>query len=334
MEYKWFIQNENLIDMAHELICRSQAIVHNYPSKTIHEVRDLNRNTDFYSFIKRRDVSYKFEQFEEDIDMSLKYSREKENRSVQDIITCKKFKDFVKREVEKHRSCIDCEYVNKTRKSLHRTENLKNTSKYSFTLYPGKNKSEKIIMHFLSYYMFVSDCAYSDSVHMLGQTILNEVFFEMIGDEIFSILNAVRKNDEEYKQQMESFDPNLYIEMLTEYLEFMLKISLEEVGHIEEMLSGKQMLAGIEEYILVYNQRQGIQKIPPYAISLFERLLFVGELKRGEVAKVISMSDRSASKLISQLLELGLIHSDSPKGKVRLKLRFGFPSHIVNTYRL
>ena len=62
----------------------------------------------------------------------------------------------------------------------------------------------------------------------------------------------------------------------------------------------------------------------PSARDLFMR----GELPRGEASKVMNMSERSARRIVSQLLKEGLAESDSH----RAPLRIGLPTRALPFY--
>jgi DNA-binding IclR family transcriptional regulator len=51
----------------------------------------------------------------------------------------------------------------------------------------------------------------------------------------------------------------------------------------------------------------------------------IGEIARGEVFRIIGMSERTGRDILKSLLEEGLLVSDSERGPVRL----GFPTHAA-----
>src|SRR5258708_11905662 len=59
------------------------------------------------------------------------------------------------------------------------------------------------------------------------------------------------------------------------------------------------------------------------AIPVLRAAAIHGEIARGEVIRLIGMSERSGRDILRGLLNEGLLASDSPRGLVRL----GFPSH-------
>jgi Fic family protein len=53
-----------------------------------------------------------------------------------------------------------------------------------------------------------------------------------------------------------------------------------------------------------------------------------GEIERGEFKRMTGLGDRTAVKLLTALVQRGLLKSDTPQGKVR----FGLPLHALRFY--
>jgi Fic family protein len=53
--------------------------------------------------------------------------------------------------------------------------------------------------------------------------------------------------------------------------------------------------------------------------------LIRGEFERGEIARITVLPERSARRVLSDVIQLGLLASDTPKGKVSLR----FPAHAL-----
>jgi hypothetical protein len=56
------------------------------------------------------------------------------------------------------------------------------------------------------------------------------------------------------------------------------------------------------------------------AVAIMEAILFRGELKRADIASVSQTSERTASRLTSQLTAFGVVASASSKAPLRLAL--------------
>jgi hypothetical protein len=65
--------------------------------------------------------------------------------------------------------------------------------------------------------------------------------------------------------------------------------------------------------------------LKPEAGYMLQEALLRGELGRGDIIRVSGMAERTGRVLLGQLLDEGLLVSDSPKGAVRLS----FPTNVA-----
>ena len=84
------------------------------------------------------------------------------------------------------------------------------------------------------------------------------------------------------------------------------------------MDSLKDRLAGL---VLVRSQMGDAALYRPEAIVALHHVLAVGPVARGEFVQMTGLAERTGRKVLSKLLEDGLLQSDTPKGAVRI----GFP---------
>lgn len=121
----------------------------------------------------------------------------------------------------------------------------------------------------------------------------------------------------------------LSLKGLKAYIKFMLEVAIDQVEYMGEALQLHTLSQRIENYVRF--SQEGMyqtEPLPKYSEFLLKELLIVGEMPRGNVAKVIHASDRTASTLIKKLLEMDFLESDSPKGAIRLKFNAHFASEI------
>jgi Fic family protein len=68
--------------------------------------------------------------------------------------------------------------------------------------------------------------------------------------------------------------------------------------------------------------------LPAGGGGVLREVFLRGQIARGEVARIINVSPRTAQTVTGKLLREGLLVSDSPKAPVRL----GFPAHAAGSY--
>ena len=68
--------------------------------------------------------------------------------------------------------------------------------------------------------------------------------------------------------------------------------------------------------------------LPPKSAHILEAVLYRGELGRGDAASVVNTGDRQARRIVSALLEHGVLVSDSS----RAPLRLAFPAALASRW--
>jgi hypothetical protein len=76
---------------------------------------------------------------------------------------------------------------------------------------------------------------------------------------------------------------------------------------------------------LIPGPKPEYQSLKPEAAYMLQEALLRGETGRGDIIRVSGMAERTGRVLLGQLLNEGLLVSDTPKGAVRLS----FPTHVA-----
>ncbi len=123
---------------------------------------------------------------------------------------------------------------------------------------------------------------------------------------------------------------NLSDRGLTEFCEFFLQVCLDQAQYMDGLLALSGLLDRLEKYVNL--RAQGLAPGPPNqkvlplrreVASVLHRTAINGEISRGEVSKLIGVSERLGRDILNGLLQEGLLLSDSLRGPVGL----GFPTH-------
>ena len=67
------------------------------------------------------------------------------------------------------------------------------------------------------------------------------------------------------------------------------------------------------------------RRLKPEAARLLEETLMRGEVDRGEAARITGLPERSARRVLTDLVDAGLLASTTPKGPVSLR----FPAQTL-----
>jgi Fic family protein len=124
---------------------------------------------------------------------------------------------------------------------------------------------------------------------------------------------------------------NLSNKGLVAFCRFFLTTCLDQIDFMSALLKLDGLLERISGYVsmrgakLIPGPKPEYQSFKPEAAYMLQEVLLRGEMGRGDMIRVSGMAERTGRMLLGQLLDEGLLVSDSPKGAVRLS----FPTHVA-----
>lgn len=118
---------------------------------------------------------------------------------------------------------------------------------------------------------------------------------------------------------------NLSNRGLLEFCKFFLRIAVDQIDFMDSLLDLDGMIKRIEGLV---SRKVSLGDMKPEAGKLLRDLFLRGEIPRGEIPPIVGMPERSARRVVSQLLKEGYLTSESEKGPVML----GFPADLVGYY--
>lgn len=162
------------------------------------------------------------------------------------------------------------------------------------------------------------------------------LFSEALGTEsLWSLARGLARNVEAYKAHLLSCDEtrrndldgrgHLSLEALIKFTHFYLNICIDQVDFMETLMEPNRLYARI---MLWAKEEVSLGRLAPKALTILEAVLYRGEIARGDVAERLGLSDRHARRLISPLIEWGVLVSDEPKSALKL----GFPAELAGRW--
>ncbi|MEX2496898.1 MAG: Fic family protein [Woeseia sp.] len=152
---------------------------------------------------------------------------------------------------------------------------------------------------------------------------------------IWSIARGLARNVETYKHRLAECDltrrnnldgrGNLSEEALAEFTQFFLETCLDQVNFMEDLVQPPKLRVRIK---LWADEEVALGTLPAKAGAVLDALLYRGELPRSEVADVLGTSPRTARRVVSALIDHGVITSDTPKGDLRIT----FPARLASRW--
>lgn len=200
---------------------------------------------------------------------------------------------------------------------------------------------KKVIYGLASHHRLTWIHPFLDGNGRTSRLVLDGIFtgIQLEGYGLWNISRGLARNTDAYKKYLAYADMerqgdrdgrgSLSIKGLKSYIKFMLKIALDQVEYMGEVLRLQTLSQRVENYVKF--SQQGMypnEVLPKYSEFLLKELLMVGEMPRGKVQDVIHASERTARKLIKDLVRMNYLESDTPTGAIRIKFNAHFASVI------
>lgn len=156
-----------------------------------------------------------------------------------------------------------------------------------------------------------------------------------IGSSLWSVSRGLARNVEIYKSALMAADSprrgdmdgrgNLSHAELVKFCSFCLKTCIDQIDFMSKLLSVDELLARMEIHI---QEEVVMKRLPKGSFSLLREALYAGEFNRGKAADITGYRERQARGVLSKLVEIGYLVSETERGAVRL----GFPSVAVERW--
>jgi Fic family protein len=152
---------------------------------------------------------------------------------------------------------------------------------------------------------------------------------------VWSVARGLARNVEAYKRHLADCDGprrndldgrgNLSEEALAEFAKFFLRVCIDQVTFMESLVQPERLRARI---VLWAEEEVRLGALPPKSGSILEAVLYRGELPRGDAAGVVGASERHARRIVSALMERGVLTADSARSPLRLV----FPAALASRW--
>jgi Fic family protein len=151
---------------------------------------------------------------------------------------------------------------------------------------------------------------------------------------LWTISRGLARNLDQYKEalaaadnkRLNDYDGRGYLSerRLTEFCTFMIDQALDQTKFMHGLLDFRQLEKRLIAYCSVAEQAK---ELPKRSGLLLRDVMLRGSIPRGDAARILNVSARTAQTVTRDLLSKGLMKSPSPKGQ----LTIGFPGFICPT---
>jgi Fic family protein len=106
---------------------------------------------------------------------------------------------------------------------------------------------------------------------------------------------------------------NLSERALKEFTLWFLKVCLDQVTFMSSLFEIDTLARRLRTYV------DRSETLKPEAARLLEEALIRGEFERGEITRITGLPERTARRVLNDLITLGLLDSETPKSAVSLR---------------
>ncbi|WP_457743578.1 Fic family protein [Sulfurimonas sp.] len=225
--------------------------------------------------------------------------------------------------------------------NANEVSSLMNEFEYLYNKSLNNNDAVKLIHILASHHRLMWIHPFLDGNGRTARLALDGAFasIKMRGYGLWNISRGLAKNSDAYKSNLAYADMikqgerdgkgALSSAALAKFVEFMLDIALDQVEYMNKHLKLNALTAKIELYAQRVNDGLlGIDPLPKHSEKIFKYLLLSGECVRGKIPEIIGMKERTASRVIAELLKRNFIASDSKAGPIRLKIGASMASYL------
>jgi Fic family protein len=106
---------------------------------------------------------------------------------------------------------------------------------------------------------------------------------------------------------------NLSQRALIEFTVWFLKVCLDQITFMSGLFEISTLQRRLETYV------EKSDTLKPEAARLLDEALIRGEFERGEAPRITGLPERTARRILNDVIETGLLASETPKGPVSLR---------------
>jgi Fic family protein len=203
-------------------------------------------------------------------------------------------------------------------------------------VYGGLSKTESIVGAAAAHHRLVWSHPFVDGNGRVARLMSHALLLETLDTgAVWSVARGLARNVEAYKGHLTACDRtrrndldgrgNLSEEALAEFTGFFLRTCIDQVTFMEGLMQPDRLRARI---LLWAEEEIRLNALPPKSGSILEAVLYRGELPRADAAGAAGVGARHARRIVSALMERGVLTADSARAPVRLV----FPAALASRW--
>jgi Fic family protein len=203
-------------------------------------------------------------------------------------------------------------------------------------VYGHLSKTESILSAAPAHHRLVWIHPFLDGNGRVARLISHAMLLETLDTgSVWSVARGLARNVASYKGLLAACDVirrsdldrrgHLSEEALAAFAEFFLGVCIDQVSFMENLMQPGRLRTRI---LLWAEEEIKLKNLPPRSGNVLEAVLYRGELPRGDVAGIVGTQERHARRVVSALVDRGVLVSDSSRAPLRLV----FPAALASRW--
>lgn len=203
-------------------------------------------------------------------------------------------------------------------------------------VYEGLGKTEWILATAAAHHRLLWIHPFTDGNGRVARLVSHAMLSDALDTSaVWSVARGLARNVETYKRLLAQCDltrrndldgrGNLSEEALAEFTRFFLETCIDQVAFMESLVEPARLQTRVR---LWAEEEIRLGLLPAKSGQVLDAVLYRGAVPRGEVDAVVGTGDRQARRIVSALIDRGVVTSDSPRGALRLV----FPATLASRW--
>ena len=203
-------------------------------------------------------------------------------------------------------------------------------------VYSGLGKTETILAAAAAHHRLVWIHPFLDGNGRVARLISHATLLETLDTgAVWSVARGLARSVADYKRHLAACDlkrrndldgrGNLSEENLAEFTRYFLTTCIDQVSFMESLMQPDQLRTRI---LLWAEEQIRLGNLPPKSGAILEAALYRGALPRADIPAIVGTGERNARRVVSPLLECGVLRSDHS----RAPLRLAFPATLASRW--
>lgn len=202
--------------------------------------------------------------------------------------------------------------------------------------YRNMGKSDAIVAIAAAHHRFVWMHPFLDGNGRVSRLMSHAMLLDALDTGgIWSIARGLGRTVDEYKKQLSACDMtrrndldgrgNLSEEELAKFTAYFLKTCIDQVDFMVSLVQPDKLRIRIHRWV---SEEAAHGKLSEKSSAILDAILYRGELPRGDLEAVTQTGDRNARRIAANLIEMGVLVSESS----RAPLRIAFPATLASSW--